>query len=277
MTTKTKLCFFVAVLCTAQFISCKKDNSNLVTSANAESTDDAAANSAANFSLTDGLVAWYTFNGDVLDHSGHNNNVIFNSAKTAKGKSGVAKTAYMFDGVSSYMQVADSKSFNALKISLYALVKPQGFYQGKCHGNRILSKGYNDYANGRIDLGFDDQAYYNYAGCDEPVTKFQNFYGSYGDGSNATGANDLTNYVKKNEWYSVVYTYDGINSKLYVNGVLVNRVTQSTTFNENTDPLYIGRNEDPGYPYYFNGVIDEIRIYKRVLHSSEILALSNNN
>ncbi len=66
-------------------------------------------------------------------------------------------------------------------------------------------------------------------------------------------------------------------SKLYVNGVLVNRTTQSTSFTANANPLFIGRNQDPGYPYYFKGIIDEIRIYKRVLNQAEVSALFSNN
>lgn len=260
-----------------QFASCKKDNVSYQQLSQSYNSD-AIADSASDSSLQKGLVAWYTFNGDVLDHSGYHNDIIFNSAFVAAGKSGLAKTAYRFDGMGSYMQVANATSLSQLKVSFYAVVKPTGFYQGTCHGNRILSKGYNDYSSGRLDLGFDDQAYYNYAGCDMPVkNKFENFYGSYGDGSNATGANDLSEYITKGEWYSIVYTYDGIYSKLYVNGVLVKKVTQSTTFNANTDPLFIGRNEDPTYPYYFKGVIDEIRIYKKVLNASQVLELYNNN
>lgn len=260
-----------------QFASCKKDGSSYNQLSQSEKSD-AITDSASDSSLLQGLVAWYTFNGDVLDHSGYHNDIIFNSATPVVGKSGIRKTAYHFDGTSSYMEVKNKKSINPLKISLYALVKPTGFYQGTCHGNRILSKGYDDNAYGRIDLGFDDQAYYNYGGCEMPVAnKFENFYGSYGDGSNATGANDLTEYIKTGEWYSLVYTFDGVYSKMYVNGVLVQKVNKYTTFNANTNDLFIGRNEDVNYPYYFKGTIDEIRIYKRVLSPAQVLELYNNN
>jgi hypothetical protein len=271
----TAITMCIAFLST-QFISCKKDNVDLTAATKSKSVDDAVADSSS--SLNNGLIAWYTFNGDVLDHSGHNNNVIFNSAKSAKGKSGLPKTAYLFDGVSSYMQVANSTSLNPLKISLYALVKPTGFYQGVCHGNRIISKESNDYDQGKIALGFDDAAYYNYTGCNEPVqNKFENFYGVYGDGPNASGAKDVRDYVKQGQWYSIVYTYDGTNSKLYVNGVLVNKVVQSNTFNPNSNPLFIGRNQDVQYPYYFKGIIDEIRIYKRAITAKEVSELNSTN
>src|SRR5882757_3465859 len=104
MKTKTQtiaiaLCFATLLM---QFISCKKDETAVTVKNNAAGITNAVADST---SLAKGLVAWYTFNGDVLDHSGHNNNIIFNSALQTKGKAGLPKSAYIFDGTSSYMQV----------------------------------------------------------------------------------------------------------------------------------------------------------------------------
>ena len=272
--TTSNIVIIICILFTAlQFPSCQKDN-GYTNRVNANSNDD---NSIHALPVDSSLVAWYTFNGDAHDHSGNNNNVVFNSATPTKGKAGLPKTAYAFDGTSSYMQINNSASINPTKISLYALVKTTGFYQGTCHGNRILSKGYNDYASGRYLLGYDDQAYYNWNGCDQVVqNNRENPYGSYGDGTSASGANYLKGYIKPNVWYSLVYTYDGLNSKLYINGTLVSKIAQPTTFNASSYPLFIGRNQDPSYPYYFKGLIDEIRIYKRVLNASEVAALAKN-
>lgn len=277
MRNKAKLLLFAASICAAPFFSCQKDNTNLRSSlAAGQNVDNAVADSVTDSSLNRGLVAWYTFNGDVLDHSGNHNDVIFNSAYITVGKSGLPKTAYRFDGTNSYMQVANSKSINPLKISLYALFKPGGFYQGVCHSNRMICKGFNDHANGRYLLGYDDQPYYDYLGCNQVVqSKYETFYCGYGDGGNASGTIDTTQYVKNGQWYSMVYTFDGVYSKLYINGVLVSKVNRYTTFTPNTNSLFIGKNEDPQYPYFFKGIIDEVRIYKRVLNQSEVTALYN--
>lgn len=274
MRTNTKL-LLVAILCSAQFISCKKEDMNTPAPPNSLSLDAAAIDS----SLAKGMVAWYTFDGDTLDHSGNKNHIVFNSAKATKGKSGRARTAYVFDGATSYMMVNNSATLNpAGKITLYALVKPTGFYGGACHWNRILSKGNHDEINGRYMLGFSDQAYYNWDGCHAPLQpRFENFSAGYGDGIYASGNTDTYNNIKTNQWYTLVYTYDGTTSKLYINGVLVNKVVKSTTFNANTHPLSIGRHYDQTYPYFFKGVIDEIRIYKRALKANEVLRLYNVN
>ena len=110
------------------------------------------------------------------------------------------------------------------------------------------------------------------------ATRYENFYGTYGDaGGAAAGVNDDGEDVRLNHWYSIVYTYDGSHSKIYVNGILVSEVTKSTTFNANLNPLFLCRNEDPNYPYYFNGIVDEIRIYNRALKATEVQQLYNSN
>ena len=146
---------------------------------------------------------------------------------------------------------------------------------GTCHGNRVISKGYNDYANGRYVLGYDDAPYYTGNQCNQVVQpNFQNFYGSYGNGQAAsTGAYDLTQYITAGQWYKLAFTYNGNTCKIYVNGVLKNSFVKTVAFTPNPNSLFFGRNEDVNYPYYFNGAIDEIKIYKRALSAAEVAAL----
>jgi len=70
-----------------------------------------------------------------------------------------------------------------------------------------------------------------------------------------------------NSWQYVVATYDGSNMKIYINGILESTKTQTGTIGDTTGPLYIGRLTDG---YYFNGLIDEVRIYNRALSPAEI-------
>jgi hypothetical protein len=231
------------------------------------------ASSVENALTKANLVAWYTFNGDTKDHSGNGNNVDFNSAIATAGKDGAANTAFLFDGTSSYMTVPNSTSLNpSTGITIIAVVQPQGFYQGKCHSNRIICKGYNDYDNGRYTIGYDDQPYWNYGGCDMTVKENkENFYGTYGDGQiSATGITDLATYVKQGKWYVLAYTFDGKRSTFYVNGVAQASGLKTASYTPNSSPLFIGRNEDPSYPYFFNGIIDEIRIYNKALTQQDI-------
>lgn len=252
--------------------SCKKENQK-----KSEVVNYAASDKAVEKSLASSLVAKYPFNGNTNDVSGYNNNVILNSgAVPVAGKSGAPNTAYYFNG-SSYMKVANSSSISPHRISLVAVVKVQGFYQGTCHDNRIISKGYSDLSKGRYYLAFSDNAYYYYTGCNEVVQEdFQNFEGSYGDGQ-STASNTVASsfYIKKDKWYTVIYTYDGIKSSLYINGILKSVTQKRTRFTPNDTDLFFGRNEDPNFPYYFTGTMDEIRIYSRALTPSEVQSITN--
>jgi len=72
----------------------------------------AHATVANNVRAKDNLVAWYTFDGDIKDHSGNGNDVTFNNAKPTAGKGGTSNTAYLFNGTSNYMSVPNSASLN---------------------------------------------------------------------------------------------------------------------------------------------------------------------
>jgi hypothetical protein len=45
-------------------------------------------------------------------------------------------------------------------------------------------------------------------------------------------------------------------------------------FTPNSNNLFIGRQENPAYPFLFNGVIDEIRIYNRALPPPAVTLLN---
>src|SRR6185437_9715005 len=83
-------------------------------------------------------------------------------------------------------------------------------------------------------------------------------------------------FVTENKWYSVVGTFDSVNFKVYVNGKLVNTVSAPTpplAIGTSTAGISIGLNgsgDIVNYPYPFKGIIDDIRLYNRVLSDSEI-------
>jgi len=224
--------------------------------------------------LKDGLVAWYTFtNGSLKDSSGNNNDIILNNNATkTTDRFGKANNAFSFDGSASYMQVKNSTSLNPVgAISIMAIVKPNNFYQGNCHGNQLVSKGYNDYINGFYTLRFANTSTACSAAPD--VTK-EYFYGAYGDNAPAAYAGKDSAYVKLGQWYNVIYTYDGFVARLYVNGVIKDVELSRVPFTPNSKDLFIGKHEDPAYPYYLNGVIDEVRIYNRALCDDDIRQLN---
>lgn len=93
------------------------------------------------------------------------------------------------------------------------------------------------------------------------------FFG-YSDDFNVPSANVVS------AWYHFVYTYDGVNVKVYKNGVLLG----STPKNLNTavyDIFSLGRGLD--YSSIFSGAIDDLKIYNYAVSDTEVSNLYNYN
>jgi len=222
------------------------------------------------YDVQSGLVAYYNFNGGTLnDSSGYGNNITFNNATQTSDRHGNANNAYLFNGTSSYMQVPNSASLNPNTITLMAVFKVNGFYQGLCHVNQILGKGMPDNINGFYMLRFSDYV----LNCTDPLdTNSEKFAGSF----SGAGASPDTVFVKTGQWYNLTFTYDGNDAKLYLNGELKWSTHMPVSFVANSHDIFIGRDEDNiQYPYWFNGVIDEIRIYNLALPAGAVKQLSD--
>jgi hypothetical protein len=83
------------------------------------------------------------------------------------------------------------------------------------------------------------------------------------------------NSIANNTWYCVTLIYDGTTFSGYINGHLVEHPSQNvslgTGIKHGTTEIDIGRFGTLGA--YFNGYLDEVRVYNRALSASEIKAL----
>jgi hypothetical protein len=219
-----------------------------------------------------GLKAYYPFSGNANDVSGNNNNPVFNNATLTADRFGNPNSAYHFNGTNTYMQITNNPSINFTnKISLSAWVRPMGFYAGTCHGNAVIDKGNTDQVTGKYTLRFDDNAYTNGTNCNggPPDVLHQNFYGT-GSGVPSPG---YSPYIQVNQWYSVVITLDGTTAKLYVDCQLKSSAPQVVSTLTNIYDLFLGKLDNPSFPYWFNGDLDEVRIYDRALTVDEVNVL----
>lgn len=223
----------------------------------------------AQVNMTQGLRAYYPFTGNANDVSGNNNNPSFNNASLTPDRFGNANSAYLFNGTNNYIRIPNSSSLNmAGPMSIAMWIKVNGFYQGTCHGNNLLMKGDDDSNPNIYYLRFDDFAYTNGQHCSIPVPDIthENLFGR----GTLNPPGGYTPYVPANQWMSVVYIYDGTTAKLYVDCQL--KISSSASgFNfTNAYDLFLGRMNHPSYPYWFNGVMDEVRIYDRALTADEV-------
>ena len=69
-------------------------------------------------------------------------------------------------------------------------------------------------------------------------------------------------------WTHVALTYNGSQLVLYVNGVQAGTLAASGAIQSSSSPLWIGGNQP--YGEYFQGLIDDVRVYNRALSQAEI-------
>jgi chitodextrinase len=197
-----------------------------------------------------GLVAAYSLdqNGStVADASGNGNTGTVSGATwTSGGKFG---GAYSFNGSSSYIDVKDSPSLDLTNgMTLEAWVKPSAASTWR---NVIMKEQqgmlvYALYANGASAASHGE---------------------IYTSGGNDVAA-DSSSAVPTSTWTHLAVTYDGSTLRLYQNGSLVGSSANAGTILTSTGDLRIGG--DSIWGEWFNGLIDEVRVYNRALSASEI-------
>jgi glucose/arabinose dehydrogenase/PKD repeat protein len=187
-----------------------------------------------------GLVAAYSFNtvsgSTVADVSGNNNSgAVSNAVATAAGKYGGALS---FNGTNARVNVANSASLQLSSgMTLEAWVNPA-----------TVSNAWRD-----VIYKGDDNYYLEATatGGSRPVGG-----GIIGGGTTeARGSRALTT----NTWAHLAVTYDGTIVRLYVNGSQVASTAKTGSIRTSTNQLQIGG--DSFHGQYFNGLIDEIRVF----------------
>jgi len=221
--------------------------------------------------LKAGLRAYFPFNGNADDASGNDNTAASNNATLTADRHGNANSAYHFNGKDSKMRILNSPSINSTKqLSVCIWVKVDDFYKGKCHVNAILMKGNADYLPGNYFIRFDDNTYNKNTDCNvKKIDKLhQNFYSPWTN--TALSADGNPPFIEAGKWYAVVYTYDGLTARMFVDGELKASHTDFRFNFSNEDDLMFGRLNSAEYPYWFTGDLDEVRIYDRALSMEEI-------
>lgn len=218
---------------------------------------------ALSISLGEGLLAYYPFTGNADDNSGNKNNGTISGASLTSDKFGHVNNAYYFNGSNNYISLKPATSFvglNTYSISLWE--KPTTMtYNG---GGMIYCLGSTTY--GPVH-GLTYQ----------PGNSL--FAGSYNTGGNPIQSYSSSCCFSPNEWIYVVVTRDINTINLYINGTKIPPQGSSATNNQIADygpgpfAAILGGRSSLDYQYFFTGIIDEVRIYNRVLTASEILEL----
>lgn len=203
-----------------------------------------------------GLVAAYSFDeasgATANDSSGQGNTATLNNGvASVVGKNGRAAS---FDGVNDYITIPNSASTNisgsALTLSMW--INPQPIASGDSvvigkFWNATMSSPYYQYG---LELGGGSR------------TDF--IVGTAAGQLVASGGTTLP----YNQWSHLAVTFDGSQVRTYVNGTLVNTQALSATITARGNPIRIGA--DASTAQFYKGMLDDLRIYNRVLTQAEI-------
>ncbi len=213
--------------------------------------EDEEAGTATPLDFSDGLVAYWPFDGDAKDASGNGNDGTVYGATSTADRNGKANGAYYFDGNDS-IEVVDSASLrsptNAISIS--AWVHPE---VTNCV---VICKGVNKRQYG---LFWDAQNMYINDWCGESRVDviFHN----------------CPSLPMVGTWQHVVATWDGKTMKVYLNGTIIGEESASGVWAINSVNLFIGK-DSPGATDYYLGYLDELAIWNRALTADEVARLA---
>jgi hypothetical protein len=208
--------------------------------------------STTNADLSTGLVAYFPFGGNANDASGNGNNGTVSNATLTSDRFGNANSAYSFNGANAYIDVPDSTSLHiSSNFTLSAWIYQSAADQS---GYRIIDK-----VLAGTPAGFTFDTWGN--GSGGHTLRLQAAAPTNPNVLGATAYSLLS-------WHHVVAVVSGSNGWVYLDGI-VNGTGIVGNIPINTLDLYIGRPHPNGVEW-FNGKIDDVRIYNRALSATEI-------
>ena len=215
--------------------------------------------------LDDGLAAYYPFNGNANDESGNGNHGTAIGPTLTTDRFGNVESAYSFDGWDDFIALGSNLLLDTLSISIWVRTSSTKYGPGNSLGViRYRLGGFGISMNGTFRPE---------GGAIEDVGKAMFYLESEGQPFNYQTA---TNTYNDDNWHHLALTYDGLTFVVYIDG--------EPLFNESGaaySPVYYGIGElavgrdGGGLNDYFQGSIDDLRIYNRTLLESEVKALYN--
>jgi hypothetical protein len=231
---------------------------NNSTNAELDATTDAEINTGEA-----GMVAWYPFEGNANDatpyanHGAIGGNPTFEPSSHPNGGAQNIK----FDGVGDSVLVPNAVQLisDFTTVSFWIRVDGQNTADAEAY---IMDFGHWS-ERWKISLPQHLKIVWTTNGHN---TQFPTFIHDMDSGSG--------NELVKGFWWYVTMVHDGTNDLIYVNGQLVNSNPVATKLNSTARSLGMGNNPIEG-GQYFQGALDEVKIYNKSLTAAEILHLFN--
>ena len=164
--------------------------------------------------------------------------------------------SFTYDGNLDYINIGNDASLQPSNFTMCVWVKPNTNNSNRA----LIHNGAGLYGNSNHGF-FLQQSYTNY-------------YFKIGDGT--TSYTSFNGGLVANTWQFVAMTYDGVNMKTYLDGILqdtlaVPNITYGTSATWN--PFYIGRTS--GGSQYMDGNLNDASLFNTALNNTDILTIFN--
>jgi len=212
--------------------------------------------SQAQVNLSSGLYLCYPFDGNAIDYGGFSHNGTVVGATASSDRLGNPLGALLFDGVTNCVKVNQPlPDMPRFSVSLWTYhTRSQGFSGVLCDATPDLYE----------DLVFDVSATDLHLIADKP--------GGSLDMTVPTGQNI------NNAWHHLVWICDSASQKVYLDtvAILIINAAGTNVGYHNTNASIGREGDDPGdanYVNYYQGKMDDYRIYTRALNYAEVQSL----
>ncbi|MDT0553601.1 GEVED domain-containing protein [Urechidicola vernalis] len=168
-----------------------------------------------------------------------------------------------FDGIDDYVDFLDNFNLTG-SFSIEAWI----LQENTIANGTIVSKGDFDSSDGSKSYGY-------VLAVENGIITFKTF----NNGGQSTVELSASPYsITNNKWHHVAVSYDGTNSSLFVDGILLDTDGTNSSLMNNSENFFIGAyyDSDSANPInYFNGFIDEVKIWNVGLTQVQIQEMMN--
>ena len=213
---------------------------------------------ASTQNLNQGLLACYPFSGNADDMSGNGHHGTLYGPAQATDRFGQPNSAFAFDGLNDYIDLGLFSGFTtATTFSISAWIQPDMVKLQTIM--MVMPDNFND--------RFNAMAYYNHNGSAATIWDFGN--------CSTTGRLIQIGVPFSSAWQHFVFTISpAAGMKVYKNGALNISQNASSSFINRNKNLWIGGGWDASNAqFFFQGSIDDIRLYDRELTAVEVQQL----
>jgi hypothetical protein len=198
----------------------------------------------------DSLKAYYPFNGNANDESGNENHGTVIGATLTTDRFGNENSAYLFDGLNDFIQLPSDFDLETRTVCVWFNAESIGYF------NRIFTVDHPDLQYGSTKIMVNAESNADYLNMTRWVPTYHYEIG-----------------ISKEAWNFAVLSINGNTLKYYLNGLFMDSLQGNYIISDYGEPKAFLGVSSLTDSRFFDGKIDDLRVYDRELSAKEVLRL----